>query len=635
MPTFRSPRKPTASIIIVGLRDAPTLLRCLQSVADEVLDIGYEVILVLCDPTERLLRDLDRGVTGANITVFRANLGFARAVNFAASRARGDFLVLLNDDCVVTDGWLGALLDTAARRPQCGMVSSTYLHPDGTLQEAGSVLWSDGRTAGVGDGLQRGYMSFERRVTYGSGGSLLIRREVWDLVGGMPEQYYPAYYEDIDFCLSAGEAGWETWYQPASIVVHERSMSTNPTIRAFLMARGEEQFKRRWHKVLPSFEPHGQIERAVWNGMGCPTRVLVIDDLIPDPAMGAGFGRMRDTLASLARESDLYLSFHPRVVDADARFTVGGVRVIFDLEEHLSTDGVDYEIVIVSRPDNVRLYRELIDKYLPSATKVYDAEALFSRRLEMQVEQSSGEKRRRIEAEVAAMKELETSIVRWASLVVCISRTEAEVVRSMTQSPVRVVSPRLELAHPTKAEFHQRSGIGLVAGWKSGPGTPNTDGLLWFAREVMPRLRAIEPEAVLRVTGFNPPTEVRWMTSDEIEFVGEVGDLGSFYEMIRVAISPTRFGAGVKIKSVEAIQFAVPLVCTSEAAAGLPPILRDAVWVADDPDDFADAVGELLRNDRAWNRVRDRCLAAENRALTEDTDPELWTWPAIIHDVVS
>jgi O-antigen biosynthesis protein len=251
----------------------------------------------------------------------------------------------------------------------------------------------------------------------------------------------------------------------------------------------------------------------------------------------------------------------------------------------------------------------------------------------MQLERSSEEARGYVEAELARIKELEDSIVRWVDLVVCISKDEAEIVRSMTQSPVRVVSPRLELTLPTEAGFDRRSGIGFVAGWSSGAGSPNSDGLLWFAREVLPRVRVQEPEAVLRVTGFDPPSDVRWLASQQIEFVGEVRDLRSFYESTRVMISPTRFGAGVKIKTVEAIQFAVPLVCTSEAAAGLPPALRDAVWVADPADDFADAVVELLRDDRAWSRMRERCLAAER--ATEETDPEVWTWPAIVRDMLS
>jgi glycosyltransferase involved in cell wall biosynthesis len=452
----------------------------------------------------------------------------------------------------------------------------------------------------------------------------------------MPEQYYPAYYEDIDFCLSAAEAGWETWYQPDSVVVHQRSTSTNPMVRSFLMATGAELFKERWKDRLPSFQPSGEVERAVWHGMGCPIRVLVIDDRIPDPSRGAGYGRMRDTLAILARESDLYVSFHACVSDGEAPFPVNGVRVVIDLEQHLAMNGVDYDVVIISRPSTVRLCREIIDRNLPNATKIYDAEALFSRRLEMQLEKQvewfSQGSRNQIEAEAADMRSLEASIVCWADRVVCISTLEADIVRSMTEKPVHVVSPRLELARPTDAELHERSGIGFVAGWMAGPGAPNSDGLLWFVREVLPKVRARQPEAVLRVTGFNPPSDVRWMAGQQVEFVGEVGDLRYFYETIRVAISPTRFGAGVKIKSVEAVQFAVPLVCTSEAASGLPSLLRDAVWVADNADDFAEAVTDLLTDDRAWNRMRDRCLAATSPKSAEENGMETWTWPTVVRD---
>jgi glycosyltransferase involved in cell wall biosynthesis len=450
----------------------------------------------------------------------------------------------------------------------------------------------------------------------------------------MSDQYYPAYYEDIDFSLSAAEAGWETWYQPASTVVHERSTSTKPMVRSFLMAKGAEQFKRRWKDVLPSFEPYGEVERAVWHGMGCPTRVLVIDDRIPDARKGSGFGRMRDTLASLAQQSDLYLSFHPCVSAGDTPFPINGVRVITDLEQHLFTDGVEYDVVIVSRPDGFSLYHELIDEHLPDAAKIYDAEALFSRRLEMQVEHLPDGTRNRMKAYAAQMKELETSIVRWADRIVCISNIEADIVRSITQNPVYVVSPRLDLVHPTDAGFHERSDIGFVAGWLAGPGAPNSDGLLWFAREVLPKVRARQPEALLRVTGFNPPSDVRWLAGPQIEFVGEVSDLGCFYEGIRVAISPTRFGSGVKIKSVEAVQYGVPLVCTSEAARGLPSPIRDAVWVADSPDEFAEAVADLLTDDRAWKRMRDHCLAAEYSTSSEDSKTETWAWPAIVRESV-
>ena len=222
---------------MVGLREAPLLSACLESIAEHVMDVTYEVIIVLNDPTPELSAAIRDGVCGATVISFRANLGFGGAVNFAANRARGDYLVLLNDDCLVGPDWLESLVETAERRPACGIVGSTFLNGDGTLQEAGSVIWSDGTTCNVGDGARPGFMHFERRVDYASGGSLLIRRDVWDELGGFAHDYYPAYFEDVDFCLRAAEAGWEAWYQPAATVRHARWTSTGFEFRWFLHAR--------------------------------------------------------------------------------------------------------------------------------------------------------------------------------------------------------------------------------------------------------------------------------------------------------------------------------------------------------------------------------------------------------------
>ena len=213
--------------------------------------------------------------------------------------------MLLNDDCLVGPDWLESLVETAERRPACGIVGSTFLNGDGTLQEAGSVIWSDGTTCNVGDGARPGFMRFERRVDYASGGSLLIRRDVWDELGGFAHDYYPAYFEDVDFCLRAAEAGWEAWYQPAATVRHARWTSTGFEFRWFLHARAHDTFVKRWSDVLEAREPNGALERAVWKAMGCPIRVLVVDDRLPDSNADANsnrpapcFPRSRTTPAS-------------------------------------------------------------------------------------------------------------------------------------------------------------------------------------------------------------------------------------------------------------------------------------------------------------------------------------------------
>ena len=95
-------------------------------------------------------------------------------------------------------------------------------------------------------------------------------------------------------------------------------------------------------------------------------------------------------------------------------------------------------------------------------------------------------------------------------------------------------------------------------------------------------MRAAVPGCRLLVTGADPPEDVAWLDGTAVHFAGRVRDLAGFYNGIRAAVSPTRFGAGVKLKTVEAVQYGVPVVCTEEAANGLSAELRSAVWVASD-----------------------------------------------------
>ena len=428
------------------------LTACLDSIAQSVTEIAYEVIVVLNDPTPALSAEIDRAVVGATVFTFRANLGFGGAVNFAAGHARGDYIVLLNDDSVVEPGWLELLFETEQRRPRCAIVGSTFLNTDGTLQEAGAVVWSDGSTCNVGDGAQPGYMHFERKVDYASGGSLLIRKDVWDELGGFVHDYYPAYYEDVDFCLRAADAGWETWYQPRSTVRHARWTSTGANFRQFLWQRAHDTFVARWSSTLETREPNGALEHAVWKAMDCPTRVLVIDDEIPDAGTGSGSQRTYAMLSVLEQEPHVHVTFFasaPRGPRAD-RLALPGVRVIDDLEAHLATDGVDFDIVLVSHPHNGDALRDLLARYVPRALLLYDAESVYHRQLESRVRRRAGLRAPNgSRSGGCADEDARDLALTAADCVTCASEVEADEVRRITDTPVHVFASWLDVPLPT------------------------------------------------------------------------------------------------------------------------------------------------------------------------------------------
>lgn len=617
----------SASIIIVGYRNAPGLRACVDAVRRHVPAHLAEVLVVLNEPTPQLRAQTASAWQDVTVWSFRTNLGFAGAVNFAAERARGEHIVLLNDDTLVEPGWLEALLDTAARRPAAGAVGSTFLHMDGTLQEAASVLWSDGTTNAVGDGTASTSWNFERRADYCSGGALLVRRALWDALGGLDEQYFPAYYEDVDLCLRLAAEGWETWYSPASRLRHVRSSSSAAQYRSFIIAANRERFRRRWAHQLAQRVAAPSMEAAVWQAMHRRERVLVIDDRVPDAALGSGFGRAEDMLFALAADPALHVTLHPRDdATGDTRaLSARGIRIVADLPAHLATPGVDYETVVVSRPHNAEIYGALLRERLPRARYVYDAEALYHRRIQTQLALVTHDDRRRaLQAEAETMRALELRLVRDADAVVCISEAEADIVRAHTAAPVTVVPALMTTPTPSTRPFGRRADIGFVAGWLAGPGSPNCDALLWFACQVLPLIQAEVPGLRLRVTGVLPPVDVIHLAGADVQFVGRIADLGEFYDQVRVVVAPTRIGAGVKLKTVEAVQYGVPVVATSEGAAGLDGEWREAIWVADSPQRFAAGVIDLLRDPWLWRQRRECGLALVARHRTARHDSRIW-----------
>lgn len=280
---------PLASLIIIAWRSAPHIRSCLESVFAHIHDISYEVVLILNEPDDQLREFVDTKISGIQTITTRVNVGYGGAVNLGVKSARGEYVVLLNDDAEVMENWLEPLVDLARRRPYAAAVGSTTLFVDGSIQEAGSVIWADGSTVKVGRNLagdSRKY-DYERRVDHCSGTSLLVRRSSWLAVEGMDaDEYYPAYYEDTDFCLRLVEAGGQVWYQPRSYVRHLESASTNSSYRRFLFEKNQAVFVKRWAEKLKShvvFDPNDAcaIDEAVWRAMGSPVRVLaVVDSLL-------------------------------------------------------------------------------------------------------------------------------------------------------------------------------------------------------------------------------------------------------------------------------------------------------------------------------------------------------------------
>ncbi len=606
------PLAPRISVIVLGYRTLGLLESCLSALARQTTTHPYEVTVVLNGAAPEVVTFVNERVRGATVVRSPHNLGFAGGCNLGVAASAGlDYFVFLNDDAVPDPDWLEALVAFADNYARAGAVGSLVLFPDGTVQEAGGVVWQEGTTALFGRGQRYDHpdVSYPRRVDYASACALLVRRAAWEEVGGFDAGFFPAYYEDVDLCLALRERGWHVWYTPTAQVVHTESASTGRA-KAVMFRAAESRFKNKWRALLTDHIACGEDSRkylpaAVIRARASRRRVLVIDDRAPTAGMGAGFDRMLTVLQALLRHNT-QVAFHPSNDGAhSADLSRMGVETVDDIDRFVGDRHVYLDAIVASRPNNLGLALRARDSK-PSAAVVYDAEALFFRRHERWAALTQDPDDRQAALRQAAdLLQVESSIARHVDAVVTISQEEREWFQSHSGScPVLLVPPFPEQPVFTPAGFVERRGAIFVAGWAAGPASPNAHGLHWFVKSVLPRVRAALPWVSVRVTGGNPPDQVRQLRSAAVSFLGHVDDLSGLYGDTRVAISPILWGAGVKLKTVEALAHGVPVVSTPIGAEGIPDRWREQVDIAIDDIEFADRLVTMLTDRAAWDLRR-------------------------------
>jgi GT2 family glycosyltransferase len=250
---------PSVSVIIPFRDQAGLTMSCLDSLEKSAGHDLTEIVLIdngSVEPETKALRKRLAGRTNIRIMDYPGAFNWAAINNAAAATCTSDMLLFLNNDIEATsEGWLNALVELGQRQ-DVGAVGARLIFPDGKLQHAGVVLGLCGIASHIFVGKPQGvpgYFSWDRVVREYSAvtaACMLVRREVFEEVGGFDEAFAVG-FNDVDFCIRLGRAGYRILYTPHAELIHYESVSRG--LSGFY--RDYQEFLLRWTDLLRQEDP--------------------------------------------------------------------------------------------------------------------------------------------------------------------------------------------------------------------------------------------------------------------------------------------------------------------------------------------------------------------------------------------
>ena len=616
---FTLPEKPLVSIVIPAYNQFDYTYHCLESILKHSGDAAYEILLA-DDCSTDLTTEIQKVVTGIRCIRNRENLRFLHSCNNAARQVKGKYILFLNNDTQVQENWLLPLVELLEADASIGMTGSKLVYPDGRLQEAGGIFWKDASAWNYGhlQNPEDPEYNYVKEADYISGAAVMIRRSLWEEIGGFDERFAPAYYEDSDLAFEVRRHGYKVVYQPLSVVVHFEGVSNGTDLTAGqkkYQAVNQQKFYDKWKDVLEAEHfPNGENVFLAKDRSRGRKQILVVDHYVPHHDKDAG-GKCTYMYLQLFVQMGFKVTFigdnfyrhEPYTTDLNQQ----GIEVLYgnyyynNWEQWLKDNLHYFDYVYLQRPHISVKYIDLVKQY-GHAKVFYFAHDLHHVREYREYLLTHDEEKRR---SAAHWKQIEYELFEKADVGHVVGSYEQGVMQeAFPGKPIRNIPLYIykEMPAYVNKDFAGRHDLIYVGGFGH---PPNIDAVLWFGREVFPKILEKYPQMKWHVVGGKVPGEVKELASENILIEGFLSDeeLHSLYGRCRMAVVPLRVGAGVKGKVVEASYYQIPLVTTTIGAEGLDGEMGN-MCVEDDGEKMAELICGLYED---YGRLKEMSDAGE------------------------
>lgn len=274
---YQLPYEPLVSVIIANKDHRDDLLRCVESLEQESEYKNLEILIVennsVSEEIFAYYDQVQRQYDNVRVLRYEKEFNYADIQNYAAVRAKGDYLLLLNNDTWLERPESIREMLGYCMRDEVGIVGAKLLYPDDTIQHAGVIVGLGGVADHAFTGMDKDEPGYCCRALCAqeysavTAACLMVKKSVYNAVGGMDVELKVA-FNDVDFCLRVKEAGHKIIYNPFAVWYHDESKTrgAEDTPEKIERFRGEiEYFQRRWADFLyngdPAYNPNLALDR--------------------------------------------------------------------------------------------------------------------------------------------------------------------------------------------------------------------------------------------------------------------------------------------------------------------------------------------------------------------------------------
>ena len=603
---------PDVSVIVPVHNNFDMTYYCLCALLFAANEASFEVIVVDDGSTDRTT-ELPELVTGVTCLRNDEPERFIRACNRGAAAARGRFVVLLNNDTEPAAGWLDELLAVFRANDGVGLVGAKLLNGDGSLQEAGGIVWRSGNPWNYGRGANPWDPRFcyVRDADYLSGAALMVSREAWEEVGGLSAYLEPMYFDDTDLAFKLRQAGWRTMFAPHALVWHFEGRTSGTDVTSG-MKRYQEvnrtKFRNRWAKSFLTHAAEGK-DPDLEKDRGIVGRVAVLDHQVPRPDLDAGsYAAIQEI--RLMRSLGLKVTFVPENMAHLGSYTEDlqrlGVETVhapfcLSVQEFIERRGDEFDAFYITRYQVAQQHMQAIRTFAPRARILFNnADLHFLRELRAGIVKGDrGAIERSLDTRAAELR-----VVQGADVTLSYNEVEHAVIMSHVLDTGRVVKcPWVVEAVEDAPGFESRAGIAFLGGYAH---PPNVEAVDYFIEKVLAGLIQALPEAQFHIYGSQMPERFAALASDAVRPEGYVEDVREVYDRHRVFVAPLLSGAGIKGKVLGALAHGIPCVLSPVAAEGIGLRSGYDCIIAEKPEDWIEATRRLHSDADLWNELSRR-----------------------------